>query len=222
MLFFQGFEKSHGDSRGPQELAKDLLSSFASITKAHAKEDSMCWSSRSLALLLISGFFVATAARAQTPVDEIGPLPATSSTEQLQLLPQPGPAAMAEPQQQRARRRLPKPSLLLSPEELSYREAVRELGVDTHRFVHCDLPNGKVRTGVITSIRDDGFMLKDGIVFSQWIRYTDLKAAPPSVPAVGTRIGQGFKWAGLVAGGIVVAPLALVFYPLIAAGVIAD
>ena len=182
----------------------------------------MCWSSRFRALLFISGLFLATAARAQAQVDEIGPLPPTSSTEQLQLLPQQGPEAMAEPQPPRARRRLPRPVLLLTPEEISYRDAVQKLGVNKHRFVHCELPNGKVRTGVIAEIRDNGFTLKDGILISQWIPYTDLKAAPRPVAAVGTRIGQGFKWAGVGVGVIAAVPLIVVLYPLVAAGVLAD
>jgi hypothetical protein len=186
------------------------------------KEVPMRWSNRFRAALLFSIFLAATSARAQSPVDEIGPLPTTLSAGQLQLLPQLNPVPASEPPQQRARRRLPKPPLLLSPEELSYREAVRKIGVDKHRFVHCELPSGKVRTGVITEIRDDGFMLKDGIILSQWIRYTDLKAAPRPVPAVGTRIGQGFKWTGVVVGCIAVAPLVVVLYPLVLTGVIAD
>lgn len=181
----------------------------------------MRWSSRFHILVFISGFFVGSAVFAQTQAEEISALPTTLSTEQLQLLLELAPAPPGHALQQ-SRRRLPKPPLLLSPEELSYRETVRKLGVDTHGFVHCELLDGKVRTGVITSIRDDGFMLKDGIIFSRWIRYTELKAGPRSVPAVGTRIGQGFKWAGLVAGCIAAAPLALVYYPLVAAGVIAD
>ncbi len=182
----------------------------------------MRWSNRFRAFPLILGFFAITTAHAQSQPDEIGTLPATLSVEQLQSLTLLSPLAAAEPPQPRKRRRLPKPPLLLSPEELSYRDTVRKLGVNTHHFVHCDLPNGKVRTGVITEIRDEGFMLKDGIIISQWIRYTDLKAAPRPVPAVGTRIGQGFKWTGLVVGCIAAAPLALVIYPLIAAGIIAD
>jgi hypothetical protein len=98
----------------------------------------------------------------------------------------------------------------LTPEEVSYRETVQVLGVDKHRYVHCELPNGKVRTGVITEIRDDGFTLKDGIIISQWIPFTDLKAAPRPVAAVGTRIGQGFKWAGVGLGVAVLIP----FFPL--------
>jgi hypothetical protein len=85
--------------------------------------------------------------------------------------------------------------LPLTPDEVSYREAVQRLGLNTHQFVHCDLASGKVCTGVITEIRDDGFVLKDGIIIGQWIPYTDLEAAPRPVAAVGTRIGHGFKWA---------------------------
>jgi hypothetical protein len=81
-----------------------------------------------------------------------------------------------------------------------------------NRFVHCELPNGKVRTGVITEIRDDGFMLKDGIFIAQWIPYTDLKAAPRFVPAVGTRIGQGFKWVGVGLGVALLIPLFPLFF----------
>jgi hypothetical protein len=186
------------------------------------KEVPMRWSNRFRAALLFSIFLAATSSRAQSQVEEIGPLPSTFTTEQLQLLQQLHPVAAPEPAKPLARRRLPKPPMLLSPEELSYREAVRKLGVDKHHFIHCELPNGKVRTGVITQIRDDGFMLKDGIILSQWILYTDLKAAPRPVPAVGTRIGQGFKWTGVVVGCIAVAPLVVVYYPLVLAGVIAD
>jgi hypothetical protein len=164
-------------------------------------------SHRFRAALFFSIFFVAASARAQSTEDEIGPLPTALSTEQFQLLSQFNPVAAPEPPQQHARRRLPKPVFPLTPEELSYREAVQKLGVNTLRFVHCDLPNGKVRTGVITEIRDDGFTLKDGIIISQWIPYTDLKAAPRRVPAVGTRIGQGFKWVGVGLGVAVLIPL---------------
>lgn len=113
---------------------------------------------------------------------------------------------------QSARRRLPRPPVVLTPEEAGYKLAVQNLGVDEHRFVHCDLPNGKVRTGVITNIRDDGFVLKDGIFVTHWISYTDLKAAPRPVAAVGTKIGQGFKWAGLVAVTIPLLPFAFLFW----------
>jgi hypothetical protein len=182
----------------------------------------MRWSSRFRALVFISGFFVASTVLAQTQADEIGQLPTTLSTEQLQSLTQLSPAVVPASPQPRAPRRLPIPATPLTPEEVSYRQAVQELGVSKHHYIHCELSNGKVRTGVITQITDNGFMLKDGIITSQWLQYADLKAAPRPVPAVGTRIGQGFKWAGSVTGCIAIVPLALVFYPLVAAGVIAD
>jgi len=109
----------------------------------------MRWSNRYRALLLTSGFFVATAAFAQSQADEIGSLPTTLSPEQLQLASQLG-SVVAEPSRRPVRQQLPKSVLSLTPEEISYREAVGKLGVDKHRFVHCELPNGKVRTGVIT------------------------------------------------------------------------
>jgi len=167
----------------------------------------MRWFNRFAALLLTLGFFTAVAARAQSENDEIGPLPTTLTPEQLQWMPQLSPAPPPGHPQPRARRRLARPVFPLTPEEISYREAVRKLGVNKQHFVHCDLPNGKVRTGVITEIRDDGFTLKDGIILSQRIPYTDLKAAPRRVPAVGTRIGQGFKWAGVGIGIAALIPL---------------
>jgi hypothetical protein len=167
----------------------------------------MCWSSRFRALVLISGFFVATAARAQSPTEEIYIFPVMLSPGQFQSLSQLSPVANLEPPQPRARRRLARPALLLTPEEISYRQAVQELGVNKHRYVHCQLPNGKVRTGVIMEIRDDGFTLKDGILIDHWIPYADLKAVPRPVAAVGTRIGQGFKWAGVGLGVAVLIPL---------------
>jgi|SRR5580693_208917 hypothetical protein len=166
----------------------------------------MRWSNRFCSVLLTLGFFTATAARAQSGTDEIGPLPTALTAEQLQLMPQLNPVAVPEPPQPRARRRLPIPVLPLTPEETSYREAVRKLGVNKYHFVHCELPNGKVRTGVITEIRDEGFTLKDGIIISQWIPYTDLKAAPRPVAAVGTRVGQGFKWVGVGLGVAILIP----------------
>jgi hypothetical protein len=167
----------------------------------------MHWSDGFRAALLFAILFVPAAARAQSEMDEIGPLPTALSTEQLQLMPQLYPVTTPVPPQPRARRRLARPVFPLTPEEISYREAVRKLGVNKQRFVHCELPNGKVRTGVITEIRDEGFTLKDGILISQWIPYSDLKAAPRRVPAVGTRIGQGFKWAGVGLGVAALIPL---------------
>jgi hypothetical protein len=167
----------------------------------------VCWPTRFRAAFLFSIFLVAALAHAQSAAEEIGTLPTGLTTEQLRLIPQLSPAAPPEDPQPRARRRLPRPVFPLTQEEITYREVVRKLGVNKNHFVHCELPNGKVRTGVITQIRDEGFILKDGIFISQWIPYTDLKAAPRRVPAVGTRIGQGFKWAGVGLGVAALIPL---------------
>jgi len=110
------------------------------------------------------------------------------------------------------RRRLPRPVVQLTPEEASYKLAVENLGVNQHRFVHVDLPKGRVRTGVITAIREDGFELKDGIFATHEICYADLKAAPRPVAAVGTRIGHGFKWAGVGLTVVVLFPFLPLFY----------
>jgi hypothetical protein len=172
----------------------------------------MRWSNRFRALPLILGFFVATAAHAQSQTDEVGTLPTTLPAEQFQSLSQLNRVATPEPPRARARRRLSRPVFPLTPEEISFREAVQKLGVHKHRFVHCELANRKVRTGVITEIRDDGFILKDGIIVSQWIRYTDLNAAPRPVAAVGTRIGHGLKWTGVVVGCVAGSPLILLYF----------
>jgi hypothetical protein len=174
------------------------------------------------ALFALAVFFVATNARAQTQLEGIDSLPISLSADQFQSLQRLSPVANPNPAQSRARRRLPRPVLPLTPEEISYRDAVQKLGIHRNRFVHCELPNGKVRTGVITKIRDDGFMLKDGIIITQWIPYTDLKAAPRPVLAVGTRIGQGFKWTGLVAGCVAAIPFIVVLSPLVIIGAIKD
>lgn len=110
------------------------------------------------------------------------------------------------------RRRLPRPEPRLSREQASYKLAVQKLGVDKHRFVHLDLPKRKVRTGVITQIEEQGFILKDGILFDKWISYADLQAAPRPVAAIGTRIGQGLKWTGLVVVTIPLLPFAFLWW----------
>ena len=164
--------------------------------------------SRALVMASASAFFIATAAYAQSVVEEIGPLPTRLSAEQVHSLPLLSPSMVpATPPQPSVRRRLPRPVFSLTAEEISYRGAVQKLGVDKHQFVHCELLSGKVRTGVITEIRDEGFTLKDGILIAQWIPFTDLKAAPRPVLAVGTRIDQGFKWAGLGLGVVALIPL---------------
>lgn len=85
-------------------------------------------SSTFCAALLRSGLFISTAAIAQSPVEEIAPLPTALSTEQLEPLVQ--LSAGANPEVEAAQphsRRLPRPQLHLSPEEASYKLAVQKL-----------------------------------------------------------------------------------------------
>jgi hypothetical protein len=169
-----------------------------------------------------SFFFISTAVCAQSPADDLGPLPTTPSEQQLASLSQLAPASLDTPPQAHTRRRLPIPVIPLTPEELGYRDAVRALGTDSHRFVRCQLSNGSVRTGAIIRITDDGFFLRDGIMGSSLIPYSRLAASPVRVAAVGTHILSGLKWTGLVAGCVAAIPLVVVLYPLVLAGVIAD
>jgi len=107
-----------------------------------------------------------------------------------------------------------------------YRTTVKTLAVHKHQFVHCKLQNGKVLTGLVRNINDQGFSIHTNAVGGTYIHYTALAEPPRVVPAVGTRIKQGAQWTG-IGVGIAVAiplliPLCLVIYPLIAAGVIQD
>lgn len=162
---------------------------------------------------LLSGFFISAVANAQSSVeDEIAALPTTLSAGQLQSLQQLKVVSISEAPQPHPRRRLARPEPQLSLEQVGYKLAVQKLGVDKHRFVHVDLPKGKARTGVIMQIEAQGFILKDGIIFDQWISYADLQAAPRPVAAVGTKIGQGLKWTGLVLVTIPLLPFAFLWW----------
>lgn len=166
--------------------------------------------------------FISTAACAQSPADDLGPLPTTPSEQQLESLSQLAPAPLDTPQQTHARRRLPIPVIPLTPEEVGYRDAVRALGTDSHRFVRCQLADGKVRTGAIVRIEADGFYLRDGIIGSSLIPYSRLTASPVRVAAVGTHTLNALKWTGFVAGCAAIAPIAIALYPLVLAGVVTD
>ena len=98
------------------------------------------------ALFVLTLFFLAANARAQSQIEEIDSLPISLSADQFQSLQQLSPVANHGAVQPRARRRLPRPVLPLTPEEISYRDAVQKLGIHRNRFIHCELPNGKVRT----------------------------------------------------------------------------
>jgi len=107
-----------------------------------------------------------------------------------------------------------------------YRTVVKTLAVHKHQFVHCKLQNGKVLTGLLRNLNDQGFSLHTNAVGGTYIHYTALAEPPRVVPAVGTRIKQGAQWTGIGVGIAVAIPLAiplcLIFYPLIAAGAIKD
>jgi hypothetical protein len=173
-------------------------------------------------LVFVFLMFVSAAAYSQSPGDDLAPLPLSPSPEQLLSLSYLTPAPHPLPLQTQERRRLPRRIIPLTTEELAYRDAVRSLGIDPHRFVHFELAGGKVRTGAIIHIGDDGFTLRDGILMSTLIRYSQLTAPPRPAPAVGTHMVNALKWTGLVAGCVAAAPLVLVFYPLVLAGVIKD
>ncbi len=111
----------------------------------------------------------------------------------------------------------------LTPKDVAFREAVRTLGIDKHRFVHCELKDHVVVTGAIASIGDEGFFVQSGILGKgRRIHYSELNAAPRPVPAVGTHLKVGLEWTGFVGACVVLLPLVIVFIPLIMAGVIQD
>jgi len=97
-------------------------------------------------------------------------------------------------------------------QESSYKIAVEKFGVNKHRFLRCELKSGRSHTGVVQEIREDRFLLKDGIFAERWISYTQLKSSPRAVQAVGPRIGQGFKWVGLALVTIPLLPFAPLFW----------
>jgi hypothetical protein len=106
------------------------------------------------------------------------------------------------------------------------RTTVKTLAVHKQQFVHCRLQNGKVLTGLIRDMSDQGFSLHTNAIGGKYIHYANLAEPPRAVPAVGTRIKQGVQWTGVgvaIAVAIPLAiPLCLIIYPLIAAGVIHD
>ncbi len=110
----------------------------------------------------------------------------------------------------------------LTPRDVSIREAVESLGIDKHRFVRCDLKDGSHFVGGISAVQFRYFRISKGIMNSREIRYSELKQAPQPIPAVGEHLVNGLEWTSLVAACVVFSPLAIVFYPLVLAGVISD
>ena len=111
----------------------------------------------------------------------------------------------------------PSPPDLLRPDapEDRYRAAIKALGAQRHQFVHCELQNGKVFTGLIRSADRNGFTLQTDALAGPYVRYKDLAGQPRPVPAVGTRIKLGAEWTGIGALIAVAVPLLILFSPLV-------
>lgn len=96
-----------------------------------------------------------------------------------------------------------------------YRATVKALAVHRHQFLHCKLQNGKVLTGLIRDVNDQGFSLHTNAIGGTYVHYTKLAEPPRAVPAVGTRIKQGAQWTGVGAIVAVALPLLVVLSPLL-------
>jgi hypothetical protein len=111
----------------------------------------------------------------------------------------------------------------LTPKDVALREAVRTLGIDKHRFVHCELKNHVVVTGAISSIGEQEFFVQTGILGAgREVSYRELSAPPRPVPAVGSHVKVGLEWTGFAAFCVLAVPLMIAFIPLMMAGVIQD
>ncbi len=111
----------------------------------------------------------------------------------------------------------------MTPRETAYRESIYELAARPKQFVRVRLVDGRVLTGTINYRNMEGFQLQTTIFGSgQMIHYRKLAEPPRPVLAVGTRTVRGLEIAGMVALCIAAIPLVVVFYPLVAAGVIQD
>jgi hypothetical protein len=115
----------------------------------------------------------------------------------------------------------------MTPREVTFRESIYELAAHPKQFVHVRLVDGRVLTGTINYRNIEGFQLRTTIFGSgEMIHYRKLAEPPRPVLAVGTKTVRGLQVAGAVGMCIVLLPLfipvALVVYPLIAAGVIQD
>ena len=100
-----------------------------------------------------------------------------------------------------------------------YRITIKKLSAHKHSFVHIKLKNGKVLTGLVRDVGDQGFSLNTDALGGPYILYRDLAEGPRPTPAVGTRIKHGAEWTGLVALVLAAIPIML---PLIFTGVISD
>jgi len=101
----------------------------------------------------------------------------------------------------------------------SYRRQIEQFSKQRHTFVHCELKNGRVLTGLLRDVSEEGFELKTDAVTGVYLRYGELAKPPRQVAAVGTRLKHGAEWTGLV---ILAAAALPIFIPLMLTGVVSD
>ena len=103
------------------------------------------------------------------------------------------------------------------------RNEVLRLSTRWKQFVVCELQDGRKVTGTIGSAQSDSFVLNTSLFNrNEKVRYSQLRVPPRPVAAVGRKVVDGLKIAGMVAVGIIALPLVLPAYGLVAAGVIQD
>src|SRR5262249_51040517 len=98
-------------------------------------------------------------------------------------------------------------------------EVIKNLAAHKHQYAHIKLKSGKVLTGSLSDIGDQGFYLSTDALAGSYILYRDIAETPRSTPAVGTRIKQGAQWTGLIAITILAIPILL---PLALTGLLPD
>ena len=162
----------------------------------------------------------------EAPSAQLAPLPPQPTDAQMRALQELPPAALRF--SLHARRRLPwfyrgaynRP---LTPREVAFRESIYELARRRKQFVHVRLVDGEVLTGTINYTSVEKFQLQTGVFGGgRLVPYRQLAEPPMPVLAVGTKVVRGLQVTGMVGVCIVLLPVALVIYPLIAAGVIQD
>jgi hypothetical protein len=104
--------------------------------------------------------------------------------------------------------------MVVAASDLKYFEAVKALSEKRDQFVHCKLTSGKILTGQLRSVGATSFEVQtDALGEYHVIRYNQLADAPVATPAVGTRVKQGFEWAGFIVLIIVLLPILPAFMP---------
>src|SRR5262249_26024467 len=98
-----------------------------------------------------------------------------------------------------------------------------ELAARRRQYVHVRLVDGTILTGTIDFTNREGFRLQTSVFgCGRALHYRELAEAPRPVRALGAKTVRGLEMTGMVVMCIALLPVALVAYPLIAAGVIKD